>query len=180
MRARVTPHAQSTRDGQDGSRNAGSNGHPQHHASSIAAAPRPDNHVAPRWDNPSVPAGDIELLRRAWDAYARGDIDAATAVLHPQVRWCAAEEPDAEGNCHDRDQAVAFIHRSLADGVSAEALDFRDAGDRVVVVVQTHQPPEWGDQPEPHGEVVTVRDGKVVEMLVYPTVKAALAAAGTE
>ena len=106
-------------------------------------------------------AGDIELLRQAWDVYGRGDID-------------------AEGNCHDRDQAVAFIHRSLADGVSAEALDCRDAGDRVVVVVQTHQPPEWGEQPEPHGEVVTVRDGKVVEILVYPTVKAALAAAGTE
>jgi ketosteroid isomerase-like protein len=133
-----------------------------------------------RWDNPSVTTGDIELLRRAWDAYARGDVDAAAAVLHPQVRWCAAEEPDAEGNCHDRDEAVSFIHRSLADGVSAEALDFRDAGDRVVVVVQTHHPPEWGEQPDPHGEVVTVREGKVVEMLVYPTVEAALFASGMQ
>lgn len=127
MRPGVTPHAQSARGGQDSSRNAGSNGHPQHHSASIAAALRSDNHVARRWDNPSVTAGDIELPRRAWDAYARGDIDAATAVLHP-----------------------------------------------------THQPPEWGEQPDPHGEVVTVRDGKVVEMLVYPTVEAALAAAGTE
>ncbi len=65
-----------------------------------------------------------------------------------------------------------------ADGVTAEPLDFRDAGERVVVVLQTHTPPKWGDQPEPHGEVVTVRDGKVIEMVVYPTVDEALRAAG--
>lgn len=57
----------------------------------------------------------------------------------------------------------------LVDGVTAEPLDFRDAGDRIVVVLQTHTPPEWGEQPEPHGELVTVRDGKVTEMIVYPT-----------
>ncbi|MGI9021288.1 MAG: hypothetical protein ACR2G3_11335, partial [Solirubrobacterales bacterium] len=42
--------------------------------------------------------------------------------------------------------------------------------------VQTRQPPEWGEQPEPHGEVVTVRDGRVVEMVVYSTVDEALSA----
>lgn len=123
-------------------------------------------------------ASDIELLRDAWEAFARGDLDTATEVLHPKVRWYGAGEPDAEGSCHNRAQALAFIRRSLADGVTADALDFRDAGDRVVVLLQTHQPPDRGEQPEPHGEVVTVRDGKVVEMVVYPTVEEALAAAG--
>ena len=86
MRSGVAPHAQSARGSQDGRRDAGSNGHPQQHAVSIAAAPRPDNRAAARWDNPSVTAGDIELLRRAWDAYTRGDLEAATADLHPQVQ----------------------------------------------------------------------------------------------
>ncbi len=52
------------------------------------------------------------------------------------------------------------------------------AGDRIVAILQTHTPPEWGRQPEPHGELVTVRDGKVTEMVVYPTVDEALVAAG--
>ena len=62
--------------------------------------------------------------------------------------------------------------------MTAEPLDFRDAGDRVVVLLHTHTSPEWGDQPEPHGELVTVRGGKVTEMVVYPTVDEALVAAG--
>jgi hypothetical protein len=39
-------------------------------------------------------------------------------------------------------------------------------------------PPEWGEQPEPHDELVTVHDGKVTEMVVYPNVDEALVAAG--
>ena len=123
-------------------------------------------------------ARDVELLRRAWGAFARGDLTGATNVLDPNVRWYGAEDPDAETGCRNRDDALAFIQRALADGVTAEPLDFRDAGDRVVVVLQTHTPPEWGEQPEPHGELVTVRDGKVTEMIVYPTVYEALVAAG--
>jgi ketosteroid isomerase-like protein len=92
---------------------------------------------------------DVELLRRAWEAFARGDLDRATAVLDPAVRWYGAEDPDAEGACHNRDDALAFIQRALADGVTAEPLDFRDAGDPIVVILQTHTPPEWGEQQEP-------------------------------
>jgi ketosteroid isomerase-like protein len=123
-------------------------------------------------------ATDVELLRRAWAAFARGDLTGATEVLDPAVRWYGAEDPDAETSCRNRDDALAFIQRALADGVTAEPLDFRDAGDRVVVILQAHTPPEWGEQREPHGELVTVRDGKVTEMVVYPTVDEALAAAG--
>ena len=123
--------------------------------------------------------GDVELVRGAWEAFSRGDLEAATAVLHPQVRWHGAGEGEQEGGCHTREEALAFIRRALADGVTAELLDVRPTGDRVVAVLQTRLPPEGGEQPEPHGELVTVRDGKVVEMLVYPTVGEALAAAGS-
>ena len=44
--------------------------------------------------------------------------------------------------------------------------------------MRTHAPPEWELSPEPHGELITVRDGKVVEMVVYATVEDALAASG--
>lgn len=47
-----------------------------------------------------------------------------------------------------------------------------------MAVIRTHTPPEWERSPEPHGELVTVRDGKVTEMVVYPTVDDALVAAG--
>ena len=123
-------------------------------------------------------AQDLELLRGAWEAFAAGDLEAATAALDPHVRWYAADEPDADGTCHNRGEAVAFLRRARADGVSAELLELREVGDRIVSIIQTHIPPDWGDQPPPHGEVVTIRHGKIVEMVVYPTVEEALQAAG--
>jgi ketosteroid isomerase-like protein len=122
--------------------------------------------------------GDVELLRRAWDAFARGDVEAVAQALDPQVRWYATGDPAGEGSCQDRDQAVAFIRRALAEGLTAELLDVRDAGDRLVAVMHTHAPAAWGRGPDPHGELVTVRDARIVEMVIYPTVEAALTAAG--
>jgi hypothetical protein len=86
--------------------------------------------------------------------------------------------PVLRGACHNRDEAAAFIRRALADGLTAELLDVRDAGDRLLSVIHTHAPPECERSPEPHGEVIIVRDSKVTEMVVYPTVEDALAAAG--
>jgi ketosteroid isomerase-like protein len=40
---------------------------------------------------------DVELLRRGWDAFARGDVDGAVEVLDSEVRWHAAGDPDGEG-----------------------------------------------------------------------------------
>jgi ketosteroid isomerase-like protein len=130
-----------------------------------------DRTVTPRGNR------DLELLCGAWEAFAAGDLEAATAALDPQVRWFAADEPDADGTCHNRAEALAFIRRARSDGVSAELLGLREVGDRIVSIIQTHMPPDWGDQPPPHGEVVTVRNGKIVEIVVYPTVDEALHAA---
>jgi uncharacterized protein len=119
---------------------------------------------------------DIELVRGAWAAFERGDVDTATEVVDPNVRWSGAGGPDAEGACHDRDDARAFIRRALADGVSAELLDIRDAGDdRLVLILQPHVGAEWGRR-GPHGEVITIRDGRITEMVVYPTIEDALTA----
>ena len=52
------------------------------------------------------------------------------------------------------------------------------------VTVQLRHPPEWGDQPEPHGELVTLRDGEIAEIaeiaeiIVYPNVTDARRAVG--
>jgi SnoaL-like domain len=120
---------------------------------------------------------DLELLRGAWQAFAAGDLEAVAAALHPQVRWYAADEPDGDGTCHNRDEALAFLRRTVADGVSAELLELREVGDRILTIIQTHVPPDWGETPPPHGELVSVRDGKIAEMVVYPTVDDALLAA---
>ena len=123
-------------------------------------------------------AGDdaLALVRSAWSSFSRGDLSAAADLLDPDVRWHADGDP--HGGCQNRDEALAFIRTTLAEGVTAEAYDLRLAGDRVVVLVRVHHPPQWGEQPEPHGEVVSVRGGRIVQIVVHPTESSALAAAG--
>jgi hypothetical protein len=94
------------------------------------------------------------------------------------VHWYGTGDQDGEGACHNREEAAAFIRRVLADGLSAELRDVREAGDRLVAVIHTHATPGWERGSEPQDELVTIRDGKVTEMVVYPTVEEALAAAG--
>ena len=119
-------------------------------------------------------SSDIELVQAAWDAFARGDLNKAVAMLDPKVRWHGAGEDEQEGGCRNREEAIAFVAQATADGVTAELLDARPAGEHVLAIVQTSIPAEWGQQPEPHGELVTVRHGKIVEMLVFATVSDAL------
>ncbi len=96
----------------------------------------------------------------------------------PRGALAWADDPDNEDGCHNRDEAVAFIERSLADGITSKLLDIRDAGDRLVAVIEAHTPPEWEQPPDLHGEVISIRDGKVTEMVVYGTVEDALSAVG--
>ena len=115
---------------------------------------------------------DAELVRQLWAAVARGDVEVAVDALDADVRWYGVGDP--EGGCQNRDEARAFVRQALAEGVRAEALEVRSAGERVLVVVQTWHPAELGEQPEPHGELVTVVGGKVAEIVVFPTVADAI------
>ena len=89
-------------------------------------------------------------------------MDTVTSLFSTDVRWYGVDDP--ENGCRGLEAAVDFVRRPLKNGVTAEATDIREVGDRVVVAVQLRHPPEWGDDPEPHGEVVTVRDGEIAEI----------------
>lgn len=124
-------------------------------------------------------ASDVELVREAWAAVGRGDLKSLGSVFSADVRWHGRNDP--QSGCHSREQAIDYVKRALANGVTAEAIDVREAADdRVVVTVQLHHPPEWGDEPEPHGELVTVRNGEIAEIIVYANVVDALRAVGQE
>ena len=100
----------------------------------------------------------------------RGDFDLIAEVLHPEVKWHGGDPTD-EMSCHNRREALAFMRQARGGG-PGELIDVVDAGDRVVVIMR------------PRGEerlvanLTTFHDGQVVEMVHYPEVADALAAAG--
>ena len=118
----------------------------------------------------------MELARRGFEAALRGDVATMEVLLAPDVRWHGGD-PGAPGACSNRDEALAFMHRSEAiRGGRVELVDVVAAGDRGVVVMR---PPSDGERPAPLvANLTTFRDGKVVEIVPYPNADDALAAAG--
>ena len=123
-----------------------------------------------------MPPSNVELVRSGWDAAARGDLDAVGELLAPDVRWHGAG--DEVSGCHGREEALQFMRDAMSRGIRVSLIAARDlGGDRVMALLQRNLPREDdqpGERPQPHAEIVTVRDGKIAEMVVYPTPEEAL------
>jgi ketosteroid isomerase-like protein len=119
-----------------------------------------------------VAESNAELARRGFAAALNGDIDTIAEMLDPEVKWHGGD-PNAEGACRNRDEALRFIRAAVGGGRIGELVDVRDAGDQVVVLLR---PASGGVV----ANLTTFRNGRVVEMVHYPNPDQALAAAGLQ
>src|SRR5512134_4105429 len=76
---------------------------------------------------------NVEVVRRSFAAYQRGDLDAALADTHPEVYWDPFEEAPMQG----LDAVRAYLARWEGDWEELETTpeEFIDAGNKVVAVV---------------------------------------------
>jgi ketosteroid isomerase-like protein len=79
----------------------------------------------------------IAILRAAYAAFNRGDIDAAVQSLDPNIDWTEPTEFPGGGSHHGRDGAKKYLTNSRASvaEVISEPEQFIPAGDRIVVFV---------------------------------------------
>jgi ketosteroid isomerase-like protein len=83
-------------------------------------------------------AGDVEIVRRGYEAFSRGDVDAVLEVLHPDVEWHAPPTLPESGTLHGR-EAVRRWLESYGDAweeTRADIEDIREEGERVVAQVR--------------------------------------------
>jgi ketosteroid isomerase-like protein len=125
---------------------------------------------------------NVEVVRRWYDAFNRGDVDVWLGLLDPQVTWQAArEDPDAAAH-----QTRAGARRYAEQWVEAyEALhveprSFTESGDRVVVWVRVTGTGRMSgiSLDMEQAQVMTVRDGSITFVHEYFDRAEALAAAG--
>jgi ketosteroid isomerase-like protein len=120
-----------------------------------------------------VSEANLETARLGYEAIARGDFAVVAEVLAPDVKWHGGDE-HAKGACRSREQVLEFMRQAYRRGGIGELIDVIDAGDQVVVVLRPQ--PDHGEDVELRANLTTFRDGKVVEMVHYPSPALALAA----
>jgi len=112
---------------------------------------------------------DVELVRSAYEAFARGDASAVLELVDDAFEWTyldpAFEDPEPQV-CRGRDELAAGLGRMARHGLRSRLEEVAGAGDKVMVVVHTPglDATRTRKADDRNFEVVTVRDGRIVTM----------------
>jgi ketosteroid isomerase-like protein len=124
---------------------------------------------------------NVKLVRRMYDAFYRGDFDAALAYFDPEAEVDASMRVD-EGIGHGRDALNAMVARWVGawDEWREEIEEIRDLGSQVLVVSkQRGRAKGSGLEVETHYAVLyEIRGEKITRMTIYSEAAEALEAAG--
>jgi ketosteroid isomerase-like protein len=124
---------------------------------------------------------DLEIVRRAYDAFARGDLGEVRSFLSPDIEWRTTPNVPFEGTYRGTDE---FFHGMTDwiepfEAITTEVEEITNAGDHAVV---QHRMRGRGRDSGVEvnlviWQVVTVRNGQLVRMQDYQTREEAMAAA---
>lgn len=87
----------------------------------------------------------IAILKKAYEAFNRGDMAAAVEALDPQVEWVEPAEFEGGGRpYHGPKEVKAYLTQSRAGWIEgrSEPEQFLPAGDKVVVFVHARFRPK--------------------------------------
>ena len=106
-----------------------------------------------------------ELIRTAYEAFGKGDIEHVTRILHEDMTWHEAGHNPLSGDYNGRAAVLDYLARlaALTQGSFREEVHAVLADDRHAVVMTHHA---W-DAPHPYAgpgvQIYHVRDGMVTE-----------------
>jgi ketosteroid isomerase-like protein len=124
---------------------------------------------------------DIEALRAGYEAFNRGDWDAATRLAHPEFELQTADRITNPGTYRGTDTVRRFFEDLFEpfDEVVVEPEEFHERGDQVVVFLLVRLRPTGSSAVVENriGHLWTIREGRPVRLAVFPRREEALEAA---
>jgi uncharacterized protein len=128
---------------------------------------------------------NVELVRGAWDAWRRRDMDAIFAFYDPEIVWDQTRSgvSGLSTTYHGHDGVKEFFRKWLEpfEHFYAQAEEFVGAGDAVVVRVrQGGRGKQSGVEVEmpSYWQVYRLQDGKAIRIEIYVIEREALKAVG--
>jgi len=125
---------------------------------------------------------NVDVVRRGYNAFNRGDIDGVIETTGPEVRWDMSERVFNPAVYEGHDGMRRFVEEidEVWEEFRLEPQEFIDAGDKVVVahLIRGSGKGSGVDVELPSTSVYTLRGGKVVEAVMYREHGKALEAAG--
>jgi len=128
---------------------------------------------------------NLELIRTAYAAYARGDLATVLEFVDPDLEWIyldpSVEHPDPQV-CHGRHEFETALERQAEHGLKAEIQEVSGKGDRVMVVVRIPGIDAFRVRKadDRNYTVLTVRGGRIVALRDCRDRQEALAVAGID
>jgi uncharacterized protein len=124
-------------------------------------------------------SANADLVRRGYEAWNRGDVEAVLAFLDPEIKWEGYTHIPESGALSGREEVKAWIERFLEawEELDIEVTDLIEDEDRVVALVRFRAlGKESGVEVEGgvDAHVWTVRDGKAVAVRLYQGTREAL------
>jgi ketosteroid isomerase-like protein len=112
---------------------------------------------------------NVALVRRAYDAYARGELATMLEVVDPDLEWTYLDPSLADPQpqvCHGRHELEAALRRQAERGLRAQLEEVVGHGDQVMVVVRTPGVDAYHlrQADDRNYDVFTVRDGRIVAL----------------
>ena len=128
---------------------------------------------------------NVELVRRALEAFPRGNMEEMLSYLDPEIEWHSAIVGGAEGNIYRGHEGFRIWYADSFESfetLSNEWSEFRDLGDRVLAFgrVKARGRESGVELDSPMGWVFTLRGGRTVKAQGFLSRAEALEAAGLE
>ena len=124
-----------------------------------------------------------ELVRRAYEAYATGDVAAMMRFVDSDLEWTyldpAFEDPDPRV-CHGTQELRVALQRQARRGLKSRLEEVHANGNRVMVAVHTPglDALRARQADDRNYDVLTIRDGRIVAMRACRDRREAMSLAG--
>jgi ketosteroid isomerase-like protein len=116
-----------------------------------------------------MPNDNADLIRRAYQAYANGELATMLALVDPELEWTyldpSLEYPEPQV-CRGRHELASALQRQAERGLRAQLEEVVGHGDQVMAVVRTPGADAYRvRQAEDRSySVFTVREGRIVAL----------------